>query len=478
MSYASNPAYIGRGLTVDGELLSRDDAERAVAGNLSASDITRIATSWRGSTGEWWGICGVFGDLADFQDYAWTEDTLATYREDWDDYGVLGALCVVLIAKRPDLNGEQWDPEVHNPADSLMGNSYLPQGQSVEVVECWYDAGNGWRQAPGSGGMVRTSAIPGGGLPYPSSEPKLASSNGRVETGARVRGTVRSQQSGPRSVAGQDEARRRADHRAHQAAVQGQSLRSPARLAEQGRHESVLQGSQSGVGGIRRTSTSGDGGPALSGSQPIEQLSGESSVGDVLGEHVRQANARHRPPSQPDSLSARTSVTAAESSAAEGHNEGVPGVQSSVRASTQSRLAKGATEGTQRSEVPGDRRLSAIPGGGIPYEVSDFGYVWYSLGNGEYYADSRDGSITLGIDINAPGGQVFWQAEDDLGVVEEGNFSGMDRRDIKLVLQRADRQLSQLDSMPSVRQKSRDGYQEDYAERFDDSNWREPAFRY
>ncbi|QGJ94883.1 hypothetical protein KHQ86_gp020 [Gordonia phage Stormageddon] len=276
-SYASNPAYIGRGLTVDGELLSRDDAERAVAGNLSASDITRIATSWRGSTGEWWGICGVFGDLADFQDYAWTEDTLATYREDWDDYGVLGALCVVLIAKRPDLNGEQWDPEVHNPADALMGNSYLPQGQSVEVVECWYDAGNGWRQAPGSGGMVRTSAIPGGGLPYPS---------------------------------------------------------------------------------------------------------------------------------------------------------------------------------------------------------SDFGYQWYDLGNGEYYADSRDGSITLGIDVNAPGGQVFWQAEDDLGVVEEGNFSGMDRRDIKLVLQRADRQLSQLDSMPSVRQKSRDGYQEDYAERFDDSNWREPAFRY
>ena len=276
MSYASDPAYIARGFTVDETALTLDDAKRAVDGQLSASDITRIATAWRGSTGEWWGICGVFGDLADFQDYAWAEETLASNQEDWAEYGLLGEMGIVLVAKRPDYQGSQWDPEVHNPADSLMGNSYLPQGQMVDVVECWYDAGNGWRQAPGSGGMVRTSAIPGGGLPYPSSE---------------------------------------------------------------------------------------------------------------------------------------------------------------------------------------------------------FGYQWYDLGNGEFYADSRDGGVTLGINLDAPGGQVHWQAEDDIGVLEEGNFSGMDRKDIHMVLQRADRLMSQFDSMPSVRQKSRE-YQDDYAEQFDDSDWRSPAFRY
>ena len=122
-------------------------------------------------------------------------------------------------------------------------------------------------------------------------------------------------------------------------------------------------------------------------------------------------------------------------------------------------------------------RTSAIPGGGLPYPSSEFSYQWYELGGGEYYADSRDGAVTLGIDVNAPGGQVHWQAEDDMGVIEEGNFSGMDRRDIKLVLQRADRLMSQFDSMPSVRQKSRE-YQDDYAEQFDDSDWRSPAFRY
>lgn len=237
MSYASDPNYIARGLTVDENSLSLDDANRAIAGQLSASDVTRIATTWNGSTGEWWGICGVFGDLVDFQDYAWSEETLVKYQEDWDEYGLLGEMGVVLVARRPDYQGSQWDPEFHNPpeAGGLMGNSYLPQGQMVDVVECWYDAGNGWRQAPGSGGMIRTSAI----------------------------------------------------------------------------------------------------------------------------------------------------------------------------------------------------HTAAEPAGVLPYAPSEFGYQWYSLGDGTYYADSRDGAMTMGIDLTAPGGQVHWQVEDDSRVIEEGNFSGMSRSDIK-----------------------------------------------
>lgn len=122
-------------------------------------------------------------------------------------------------------------------------------------------------------------------------------------------------------------------------------------------------------------------------------------------------------------------------------------------------------------------KKAALPGGVLPYEKSEFGYVWTSNGDGTLFADSRDGNLTLNLDLDAPGGQVAWVLENDYGVVDEGNFSGLNRNDVKLVTDRADRLLADNDSTPNIPSKSR-GYDPDYTEQFDAPDWRNPVFMY
>lgn len=66
---------------------------------------------------------------------------------------------VVLVAKRPVKDGVPWDPAIHNPPSSYPweGNSYLPHGERLEIVEVRIDSGDGYKSLPGNG--IRTTAF-------------------------------------------------------------------------------------------------------------------------------------------------------------------------------------------------------------------------------------------------------------------------------------------------------------------------------
>lgn len=118
-----------------------------LAGRATAQQI--LALLYEGRAGVWWGIMGEFGDLADFEDYAWADELLADTYEDLEG----GDVSIVLVAKRPTRDGVPWEPEIHNEpeAGGLMGNSYLRDREQVDLVEIRYNAGKGWKSLPISG---------------------------------------------------------------------------------------------------------------------------------------------------------------------------------------------------------------------------------------------------------------------------------------------------------------------------------------
>jgi hypothetical protein len=59
-----------------------------------------------------------------------------------------------MVGKRPQRGGAPWDPELHNPADSLMGNSYLDDNEPVDLHEVHYHSGRGWVKVPMQGHQV------------------------------------------------------------------------------------------------------------------------------------------------------------------------------------------------------------------------------------------------------------------------------------------------------------------------------------
>ena len=133
---------------------------------VTAQDFVNALNSLTpGRIGVWWGIMGRFGDISDFEDYAWgSGDEELTVKKmlengDFNHYPDIDGECqVVLIAKRPTINGKLWDPETDNPLEmgGLMGNSYLPDGQPIDMVEIRYDGGWGWKSLNAQG--IRTHA--------------------------------------------------------------------------------------------------------------------------------------------------------------------------------------------------------------------------------------------------------------------------------------------------------------------------------
>lgn len=150
---AYDNTLIARGLHVYVGIDAHDEMVPALlAGTVSASDILRLMQP---NAGVWWGVMSDFGDIEDFEDYAYSDDELAKTYEDLEG----GEVAIVLVGKRPTRNGQPWDPEIHNPleAGGLMGNSYLQAGERVELVEVRYNAGHGWRSAPGATGLSVTA---------------------------------------------------------------------------------------------------------------------------------------------------------------------------------------------------------------------------------------------------------------------------------------------------------------------------------
>lgn len=107
-------------------------------------------------------------------------------------------------------------------------------------------------------------------------------------------------------------------------------------------------------------------------------------------------------------------------------------------------------------------RTAAEPGGVLPYPPSDFGYRWDRLDPETYAAVTRDGISEMTLWFGAPGGQVQWTVEDDLGIVERGYISGADPDQI---FDRANRLISEFDTNPAIPSKS-DGYDGSYTETF------------
>lgn len=150
---AYGPDLIARGLHVYVGIDAHDEMVPALlAGTVSARDILALMDA---DVGVWWGVMSTFGDIEDFEDYAYSDDELAKTYEDLDG----GEVAIVLVGKRPMRNGQPWDPEIHNPSEAggLMGNSYLQAGERVELVEVRYNAGHGWRSAPGAAGLSVTA---------------------------------------------------------------------------------------------------------------------------------------------------------------------------------------------------------------------------------------------------------------------------------------------------------------------------------
>jgi len=109
-------------------------------------------------------------------------------------------------------------------------------------------------------------------------------------------------------------------------------------------------------------------------------------------------------------------------------------------------------------------RIAAEPGGRLPYQPSEFGYVWYHDGDG-YTAVTRDGKSDITLIPN--GSQIDWEVWDDQGLVERGNFSGM-VQDLDGILYRADHLLAEFDENPAIPAKGF-GYDKDYSEQFPSS---------
>ena len=152
---------IARGLHVYVGIDARDDMVPALlAGTVTSRDILDLLEADDGRVGIWWGVMSQFGDIEDFEDFAYSDDMLADTYEDLDG----GEVSIVLVAKRPTRDGQPWDPEEHNPDMGLMGNSFLQDREPVDLVEIRYNAGKGWKSLPARG--LRVTAGANGDLTY------------------------------------------------------------------------------------------------------------------------------------------------------------------------------------------------------------------------------------------------------------------------------------------------------------------------
>jgi len=181
-------------------------ARKVLAGTITAQEIVRELEP----LGVWWGIESQYGGIEDYEAHAETYDysvsaktLLAEYEEEkalaasldrnvigkdyagmpwrstrkaWEDYvdelkgqwakgeGERWFGCsvpVIFTAKRPQWrDGTPWDPSEHNPSNGLMGNSYLPDGQPLEIVEVRTSTGAAPTPGPGRTGWCDRWAAP------------------------------------------------------------------------------------------------------------------------------------------------------------------------------------------------------------------------------------------------------------------------------------------------------------------------------
>lgn len=181
-------------------------AKKAVEGRITAAEIVGALDP----LGTWWGLESQYGGISEYESHAEAnfgtpaaemleelEEAQRYYqsldpetppaswiagKDAWreniehhlsmDRLWTGGQIAVVITAKRPQhFSGVPWDPALHNQQGNLWeGNSYLPKGQPLEIIEVRYDAGNGYRTLPARG-LRATAGAKTASLRDPSSVP-------------------------------------------------------------------------------------------------------------------------------------------------------------------------------------------------------------------------------------------------------------------------------------------------------------------
>jgi hypothetical protein len=164
--------FIARGLQIyTPDDMTPEEGQRFLDGKVSVDDVLGLVAD---PAGIWWGILDRHWDMVDIEVYAapyGLEESLARWMEEENDpsYTEVG---IVLVAERP----EWWDPD-RNDANlqyaqnnPLMGNSFIPAGTRLNLVEVRYDVGTGWRSLPAKGISV-TASKRQAALTWPSAHP-------------------------------------------------------------------------------------------------------------------------------------------------------------------------------------------------------------------------------------------------------------------------------------------------------------------
>ncbi|AON96848.1 hypothetical protein BI081_gp097 [Mycobacterium phage Tonenili] len=184
---AAETPFIARGMSIG---LPDDDHDLFHAINehrATPEHMYRLLTHTDGRAGVWWGTYRddehpdpkAYGSFEDFVAHAGMgEESVAKYHDSGEYHDrvraeggqgpgqIFAEVPVVAVGTRPKRGDELWDPDKHNPADSLMGNSYLDDNEPIDLHEVHYNSGRGWVKVPMKGYRVQAVRTAGAYDPY------------------------------------------------------------------------------------------------------------------------------------------------------------------------------------------------------------------------------------------------------------------------------------------------------------------------
>jgi len=172
--------FIARGMNISHPEDDHDMFHAINEGRATPDHMRRLVTNGgTGNAGIWWGTYShpdspdphAYGSFGDFADHAGEganpSESVANYHDSGEYHertqdrkelgkadSIFAEVPVVMVGKRPKRGDAQWDPELHNPSNGLMGNSYLDDDEPVDLHEVHYHNGRDWHTVPMGGHQV------------------------------------------------------------------------------------------------------------------------------------------------------------------------------------------------------------------------------------------------------------------------------------------------------------------------------------
>lgn len=176
----STTPFIARGINVSHPIDDHDLFHAINEHRATPEQLQRLVTNGgKNGAGIWWGTYDhpdhpdphAYGGFEDFAIHsgegANPELSVANYHDSGEyherkaEYGkdsIFAEVPVVMVGQRPKRGKDLWDPEIHNPSEGLMGNSYLDDNEEVPLHEIHYHSGRDWVKVPmPAGTKVRTA---------------------------------------------------------------------------------------------------------------------------------------------------------------------------------------------------------------------------------------------------------------------------------------------------------------------------------